>query len=536
MRTQLWRALALAGALLFLGQAARAQTQTNVTATIVDPIGIPYSNGTYSVQLIPTGTNPSVNGAGIGGAFNGRLDANGAFNISLWPNASISPGGTLWQFTICIPGGIPLPLGTGGQCTPPTTVTIAGASQSLSATLSAVAPRLTTIFTGPGGVTACTTTGGVAYENGTSNTLTCDGNCLCDSAGIGLLVGPPTSSFSAFMQPTVASNDGQFTSQMNSASGHKYAVWGFAETLKNSDSRAGGVFNIVIDNPGALTNSILEGGNSLIEYHGGGGADATNELWGWASQATLSSAQTVAQMSAYHGFVNTIIAGASVTNLFGYDSQFTILAGSTVGNLRLYTTLPGTGGAGITNLYDYYASTQAAVGTNNYGLYVEDFGSSANDYAIYVVGGKTQIGGPLLFGTNTGAKVLQKTFTLTSPQILNIATTPIQVLPTPGANLAYEIVSIYGHYRFNTTPYTLGGMSGFFFLGNPGSNPQYSIQVAAMIDQAADRFQNPTVFGSPSVSVANQPLFVTGDANPTLGDGTVTFTIQYVIVDVTATT
>lgn len=150
MRIRLARALALAGALLFLGQAASAQTQTNVTATIVDPIGIPYSGGTYSVQLIPTGTNPTVNGNSIGGAFNGRLDANGSFNIALWPNASIIAGGTQWQFTICIPGGIPLPLGTGGQCTPPTAVTIAGASQSLSATLSAVAPRLTTIFSGGG--------------------------------------------------------------------------------------------------------------------------------------------------------------------------------------------------------------------------------------------------------------------------------------------------------------------------------------------------------------------------------------------------
>ena len=158
MKMRILGALALAGAFLLLGQAARAQTQTNVTATIVDPLGIPYANGTYSIQLIPTGTNPSVNGQSIGGAFNGSLSATGSFNIALWPNASIVPAATTWQFTICTnPGGVAPPLGTGNQCTPPTVVTIAGATQSLSATLSAVAPQLTTIALG-GGVTSLTAT------------------------------------------------------------------------------------------------------------------------------------------------------------------------------------------------------------------------------------------------------------------------------------------------------------------------------------------------------------------------------------------
>jgi hypothetical protein len=149
-------ALALAGAFLFavFSPAAHAQTQTNVTATVVDPIGIPYANGTYSVQLIPSGTNPTVNGNSIGGAFNGSTDANGRFNIALWPNGNISPAGTKWQFTVCVSPGVQPPLGTGGQCTPPTTVTISGASQSLSATLDAVAPKLTTITLGSGSVTS----------------------------------------------------------------------------------------------------------------------------------------------------------------------------------------------------------------------------------------------------------------------------------------------------------------------------------------------------------------------------------------------
>ena len=149
MKIQPWKILILAGAISFLGSAARAQTQTNVTATVTDPLGIPYANGTYSIQLLPTGENPTVNGNSIGGAFNGATDAKGSFNVTLWPNASIVPASTKWQFTVCTnPGGMPPPLGTGNQCTPATQIIIAGATQNLSATLSAVAPQLTSINLG----------------------------------------------------------------------------------------------------------------------------------------------------------------------------------------------------------------------------------------------------------------------------------------------------------------------------------------------------------------------------------------------------
>ena len=205
MRNRIWNALALAGALLFLGQAARAQTQTNVTATVKDPLGIPYAFGTYSIQLIPTGTNPSVNGQAIGGAFNGSLDQNGRLNVSLWPNASISPGGTTWQFTTCVSPGVAPPLGTGGQCTPPTAVTIAGASQSLSATLSAVAPALTTVTLGVGSVTSVS---GTAPIVATPNPIT----------GVGAISCPTCNTSSATIAGTISATHLTFASGANTAS------------------------------------------------------------------------------------------------------------------------------------------------------------------------------------------------------------------------------------------------------------------------------------------------------------------------------
>jgi hypothetical protein len=176
MRNRTARALALAGALLFLATGnARAQTQTNVTATITDPLGIPYA-GTYSIQLVPTGTNPTVNGNSIGGAFNGTTDTNGKFNVSLWPNSAISPGGSQWQFTVCATPGVQPPLGTGGQCTPPTAITISGTSQNISATLNAVAPKLTTITIGAGSVTSVAATPPIVV---TPNPIVGAGNVSC---------------------------------------------------------------------------------------------------------------------------------------------------------------------------------------------------------------------------------------------------------------------------------------------------------------------------------------------------------------------
>lgn len=181
------RALALAGALFFLAAGVHAQTQTNVTATVKDPLAIPYAFGTYSIQLIPTGTNPTVNGNSISGAFNGSTDANGSFNIALWPNASISPAGTTWQFTVCTnPGGVAAPLGTGNQCTPPTVVTIAGALQSLSTTLSAVAPKLTTITIGAGSVSSIS---GTAPIVATPNPITGVGTISCPTCSTGGISG-----------------------------------------------------------------------------------------------------------------------------------------------------------------------------------------------------------------------------------------------------------------------------------------------------------------------------------------------------------
>jgi hypothetical protein len=126
---------------------SRAQTPTSVTGTITDPNGLPYSGASVTAQLVPGGVSPTVNGAQING-FNGPVLANdnGRFSMDLFCNTAgggcsvISPSGTQWQFTVCEPG-VPPPLGFGNTCFS-LAVTITGATQNVSATLSAAAPAL----------------------------------------------------------------------------------------------------------------------------------------------------------------------------------------------------------------------------------------------------------------------------------------------------------------------------------------------------------------------------------------------------------
>lgn len=139
-------ALALCGAFLF-APAARAQNFTTVTVCVTDPNGLPYSYGTISAVLTPA----TPGGYTLGGfPYSGQLPltaldvngcANGQSGISMGSNAAILPASSQWEFTVGIAPGIAPPAGTGPQSFT-VTITISGASQTISSTVSASAPAL----------------------------------------------------------------------------------------------------------------------------------------------------------------------------------------------------------------------------------------------------------------------------------------------------------------------------------------------------------------------------------------------------------
>ena len=135
---------------------------TQVTATITDPNGLPYTNAAISVQLVPAPSGPAIC-AGAGQVQNPNpftANANGFFSVNLCPNASISTPGTQWQFIVSLSPGVPPPLGTGPQ-TCSATVTISGVSQDISSSFSC--PRLSNAA---GGGTPCTSiSSSLQYDN-----------------------------------------------------------------------------------------------------------------------------------------------------------------------------------------------------------------------------------------------------------------------------------------------------------------------------------------------------------------------------------
>jgi hypothetical protein len=70
------KTLLLVGACIFLASPISAQTPITVTATIVDPNGLPYSNANVQAQLIPTGGTPTITVGGIPRQVGGQFNAN----------------------------------------------------------------------------------------------------------------------------------------------------------------------------------------------------------------------------------------------------------------------------------------------------------------------------------------------------------------------------------------------------------------------------------------------------------------------------
>lgn len=145
--------------LLFIPIACWAQNPTAVTGTITADVA--YYPAQVTACLSPVTTDPLVGGKHV----NPNIGTNycigpvpttstGAFSMGLHANANITCtpacGATTWIFTVTAIGSAP-PAGTGAQTFQSSGITIAGSSQDVGATLSALAPKLVAGGGAPGG-------------------------------------------------------------------------------------------------------------------------------------------------------------------------------------------------------------------------------------------------------------------------------------------------------------------------------------------------------------------------------------------------
>lgn len=112
-----------------------AQT-TTVTATVQDPNGQVFANGTYSITFVPGPTASSgytQNGADFTRMFNGLLNGSGTMTQAVADNSTITPTGSKWAFTFCP--------NTQSTCTTYITA-VSGGTQNISSAVNATVPAI----------------------------------------------------------------------------------------------------------------------------------------------------------------------------------------------------------------------------------------------------------------------------------------------------------------------------------------------------------------------------------------------------------
>lgn len=127
---------------------------TTVSGTVTDPNGLPYAYGTITPIIVSSGT-PKFTATGLTylpPSQASGLDATGTFRVTLADVTALTPGGATWTFVVCSGLGTVQPaFGKGPVCFTVAGVSVSGAAQSITATLTAAAPALTVNF--GGGVT-----------------------------------------------------------------------------------------------------------------------------------------------------------------------------------------------------------------------------------------------------------------------------------------------------------------------------------------------------------------------------------------------
>ena len=124
------------------------------------------------------------------------------------------------------------------------------------------------------------------------------------------------------------------------------------------------------------------------------------------------------------------------------------------------------------------------------------------------------------------ASYLEVTRTLTSAEILALRTTAIELLPAPGTNKYYELISVSGYNNYNTATYANGAdllnieCNGVALWTFPNAFTEAASTTASQGTRVAD-----------AVVAINTAINIrTSAADPTVGDGTIKISAIYRII------
>lgn len=358
-------------AILILSASAWGQS-TVITASVIDPNGNPYANGSITANI----HNPSNlimlwSGSPLQATtWSANANSSGAFSFTVPDLNFIAPAtGVYYTFTVCANnpnGGIP---GSGQPSNPcftytslacPTAGCITGNTIDLSTALSAIAPVLPSFGGGSGSVLHCGTAHAfTVYANTAGVTVTCDPNITSDlagneaansitvvnnvtsplftSTGTGFLLGPfktqtaPANPQSTFMTCWGDSTANQFKC-VNPDGSNALPTGGSAVTLStngvNNTSQA--VLNFI--NPSSFN------GLTVAYSNPGGAGNETFTLGGTLNNSGLTNPSVIVNGStctlggtcSVSGSAPIVVAGSSdtLTTAGTFSTQTSVTAGS----------------------------------------------------------------------------------------------------------------------------------------------------------------------------------------------------------------
>jgi len=122
---------------------------------------------------------------------------------------------------------------------------------------------------------------------------------------------------------------------------------------------------------------------------------------------------------------------------------------------------------------------------------------------------------------------------LSHAQILTLDSSPVQLIPAPGANRIINVVSVFYSYRFGTVPYFIAGTPAIatFYGNDTGLRTPQDFGYTNLTASASNNTSASAVGGgSQAISGVNQPLVAAVvSVDPTGGDGTLKVVVYYTV-------